>query len=489
MEKQKKEKKAREKDQDIGLTVKKENMSEWYTQVVTKAKLADYSPVSGCIVFMPNSYSIWERIRYIVDKKLKETEHKNAYFPLLIPERLLIKESEHVKGFSPEVAWVTQAGDTKLNERLAIRPTSETIMYETYSRWIRSWRDLPLLINQWCNIVRWEFKYAKPFLRTREFLWQEGHTVHSTEKDAEKELMFILNNVYKDLIENYLAIPTIVGKKTENEKFAGAVYTMTLEALMPDGKALQLGTSHMLGQNFSKPFDIKFLDKDGKQKYAWQTSWGVSTRLIGALIMTHGDDKGIILPPKIAPVQIVIIPILFEKGKDEIIKKANEIKEKLEKEFSVIIDLDESHKPGWKFNQYELEGIPLRIEIGPKDVKDNKAIAVRRDTFGKISIDIKDINKKVKDVLDDIQDNLFKRAKKFLKDNIIEVKNFEEFKEGIKQKKLVKAYFCGSTDCEDSIKEETSATARCIVGDVKGKEKCIYCGKKARYVVYFGRNY
>src|SRR3989344_1633068 len=339
-----------EKEDNIGMTVKKsEDFNEWYNQAVVKSDMIDYSSVSGCIVLKPNSYSIWENVQKIFDAKIKKSGHKNCYFPLFIPERLLMKEAKHIEGFSPEVAWVTRAGNTELNEKLAIRPTSETIMYESYAKWIRSWRDLPLLLNQWNSVVRWEFKYAKPFLRTREFLWQEGHTAHADEEDAQREVMQQLFE-YVDLIENYFAIPVIAGKKTEKEKFAGAVYTTTVEALMPDGKALQMSTSHMLGQNFSKPFEIKFLDKDEQEKFVHTTSWGLSTRTIGAVIMVHGDDKGIIWPPRIAPIQIVVVPIVFKGNAEKIIEKSKEIVKRLRvKGLSVEFDDRDSYTPGWKF--------------------------------------------------------------------------------------------------------------------------------------------
>ena len=482
---------TKEPRENIGLTVKKsEDFNEWYNQVCIKSDLIDYSSVSGCIVLKADSYAIWENIHKIFDEKIKQSGHRNCYFPLFIPERLLIKESEHVKGFSPEVAWVTKAGSTELNERLAIRPTSETIMYESYSKWIRSWRDLPLLLNQWNNVVRWEFKYAKPFLRTREFLWQEGHTVHSTEEDAQKEVMQQLFE-YVDTIENYFAIPIIAGKKTEKEKFAGAVYTTTVESLMPDGKALQMATSHMLGQNFSKPFEIKFLDKDEKEKYAWQTSWGMSTRTIGAIIMMHGDDKGLILPPKIAPLQIVIVPIMFRDSKEDILKKSAEIKNKLSKNYSVYVDDREGYTPGWKFNQWELKGIPLRIEIGPKDLSNNQIIFVRRDTNEKINVKIKDLDRKTEDILDDIQKNLFAKAKIFFEQSIADANNIDELVKSVKNKKMAKSLFCGSANCEDNIKEKSDgATARCIPFEQKAASgKCVNCGKDAKFWVYFAKSY
>ena len=476
------------KKETLGLNVKKsDNLSEWYTQVVQKAELADYSSVSGCMVLRPNSYSIWENIQKVFDGMLKKTGHKNAYFPLFIPEHLLMKEKEHVEGFAPEVAWVTHAGNTKMKERLAIRPTSETIMYESYANWIRSWRDLPLLINQWCNVVRWEFKYPKPFLRTREFLWQEGHTVHATEKGADKEVMDILG-MYKDLMEDYLAIPVLTGKKTDKEKFAGAVYTMTLEAFMPDGKALQMGTSHMLGQNFAKAFNIKFLGKDEKYHIPWQTSWGISTRMIGAVIMVHGDDNGLVIPPKIAPIHAVIVPIIFDKSKEKILKKAEEIKNKL-KEYTIEIDKREEYSPGWKFHEWELKGVPLRIELGPKDLEKNQIVLVRRDTGEKEFVKITELNKKIKQYLNKIQKNLFTKAKSFLNKNIVEVDNWKDFLNAIKAKKIPKAFFCGSKDCEELIKSESDgATSRCIESSKK-PGKCIKCRKKAKYKVYFSKSY
>ncbi|MDP3765399.1 MAG: proline--tRNA ligase [Nanoarchaeota archaeon] len=478
--------------ESIGLTVKKsEDFNEWYNQVCLKSDLMDYSSVSGCIVFKPGSYEIWENIRDIFDKKIKKSGHRNCYFPLLIPERLLMKEKEHVKGFTPEVAWVTKAGDKELEEKLAIRPTSETVMYESYAKWIRSWRDLPLLLNQWNNVVRWEFKHPKPFLRTREFLWQEGHTAHADEKDAEREVMQQLFE-YVDLVENFMAVPVIAGKKTDKEKFAGAVYTTTIEALMPDGKMLQMGTSHMLGQNFSKPFGIKFLDKDEKEKYAWNTSWGLSTRTIGAVIMVHGDDKGLVLPPKIAPLQIVIVPILFKETMKEVCDKAKEIGKKLEGlGYKVLVDDRELYTPGWKFNEWELKGIPLRIEIGPKDIKENKVVFVRRDTSEKNSVKFKDLEKKTEEVLNEIQTSLFENAKKFLKKSIKEAKTFDELLKAIKNKKLVLAQFCNERECEEKIKDKAEgAEARVIPFEQKKADgKCIHCGEKAKVWCYFGRGY
>ncbi|MCS7106043.1 MAG: proline--tRNA ligase [Candidatus Aenigmarchaeota archaeon] len=476
-----------------GITVRKsENFSEWYTQAVLKSKLADYGPVQGTIVFREYSYEIWEKIQSIFNEMIKRAGHKNVYFPLLIPENFLKKEAEHFKGFVPEVFWVTQAGNDKLGERLAIRPTSETIIYYFFSKWIRSWRDLPILLNQWCNVLRAEIKSTKPFIRTSEFLWQEGHTAHATKEEADREVMLILN-FYKDLIENYLAIPVLVGKKTEREKFAGALYTTTLEAIMPDGKALQMGTSHNLGQNFSKPFEIKFMDKDKNEKYVWTTSWGIATRLIGALVMVHGDDKGLIIPPKVAPYKVVIIPIYYKKKeKKEIVKKCKEILEVLqENKVEAILDEREEYTPGWKFNEWELKGVPLRVEVGPKDMEKKQIIVVRRDTNEKIVIKEKEIIEKIKLLLEEIQKNLFNKAKKFLEEHITLVKDYKEFKEKLEEKGgFIKACWCGKEKCEEKIKEETGATIRLIPFE---KEKifsnCVYCGEKAKEVVYFAKSY
>ena len=478
---------------DIGVTVKKsENFSEWYTQVILKSELADYAPVKGCMIFRELSYAIWEKIQEIFDAKIKATGHKNVYFPLFIPEHFLKKEAEHFEGFVPEVAWVTMGGDTPLEEKLALRPTSETIMYATFAKWIRSWRDLPVKINQWCNIIRWDTKGTKLFLRTREFLWQEGHTVHATKEEADQEVMQILNE-YKDLMENYLAIPVLKGKKSEREKFPGALYTTCLEAIMPDGKALQMATSHHLGQNFSKVFKIKFLDKEEKEQYAWQTSWGFSTRLIGALVMVHGDDKGLVLPPKIAPIQVVIVPIPYKDvDTEQILAKAKEIYEKLHKNgIQVVLDDRTEYTPGWKFNDWELKGVPLRIEIGPRDLKQGQVTLARRDTFEKTAVKEENVTDAVTKLLKDIQRNLFEKAKKILEENITTVTAYKDFKKVLKEKGgFIRACWCGSSDCEKNVKEETGATIRIVPLE---KEKifanCIYCGEEAKEVVYFARSY
>jgi len=401
---------------ELGITVKKDqDLSEWYTQVVTKAQLADYSSAKGFMVLMPYGYSIWEKIKEDFDKKIKAIGHKNAYFPLLIPERLLKTETEHFAGFTPEVFWVTHSGDTELAEKLAVRPTSETIIYESYSKWVKSWRDLPILINVWNSVVRAEITSTRPFLRTTEFLWQEGHTVHETEREAEEEVMTILG-IYSQLVQDELAIPILVGKKTEREKFKGAVYTTTMEAMMPDGKALQMGTSHHLGQKFSIPFEIKYLGKDEKEHYGWTTSWGLSWRLIGAAILSHGDDRGLILPPRIAPTQVVVIPIFYkETDQKDISDEVRYLSSQLEQiGIRTLIDDRAQYTPGWKYHEWEMKGVPLRVEIGPKDVQAKQVTVVRRDTREKIAINRSDANDRISKILSEIQNHLFDRAKKSL---------------------------------------------------------------------------
>ena len=477
-----------EKDKDKGITTKKEkDMPEWYSQVIIKGELADYSNVKGCIVIRPYGYSIWQNIMDYFNERLKMLNVKNAYFPLLIPEEFFKREAEHAQGFSPEVAWIESKDIDKA--KYALRPTSETIMYDAYSRWIRSWRDLPLRINQWCNIIRWEVKDVKPFIRSREFLWQEGHCVYEDEEQCDREALVILNE-YRKLANELLAIPVLMGMKTDKEKFAGALHTYTIEAFMPDGKALQLGTTHNLGQGFAKAFNIKYVDKDEKNKLPWQNSWGFSTRLIGALTLMHGDDKGLIIPPKIAPMQIVIIPIIFEEQKKKVLENAKEIK-KLLKEHRVELDLREEYSAGWKFNEYELKGVPIRIEIGPRDIKKKSVVLVRRDTNKKITVKIKDLKKKVLTVLEDMQKQLYNKAEKFLKSNIKEAKGWNEFLKIIKDRKIAKAYFCGQIKCEDYIKEKTEgATSRCIPFEQpKNINKCVHCGEKGKFLVYFSKNY
>jgi len=472
-----------------GITVGKEkDFSEWYIQVIKKAELADYSKVSGIMVIRPNAYYIWERIQDHINKKIQNLGVKNSYFPLLIPEHLLNKEKEHIKGFSPEVAWVTKAGNTKLKEKLAIRPTSETIIYDFYKKWIRNYKDLPLKLNQWGNVIRWEFKHPIPFLRTREFLWQEGHTAFVTKKESDKEVKQILD-VYANVYEELLAIPVLKGIKSEKEKFAGALYTLSVETLLPNGKAIQGATSHSLGQNFSKAFNITFLDKDEKSKNVWQNSWGLSTRSIGIMIMMHSDDKGLILPPNVAFSQVVIVPIIFKKDKENVLKKAKELKSKL-KSFNPILDDRIGYSPGWKFNEWELKGIPIRIEIGPRDVKKNQVVVVRRDTLKKEVVKFGNVNNKTKDLLEDIQNNLFRKASKFLRNNIIKVNSANNLKSSLKKGKIVMINWCNTNECEEDIKfKNNGAKSLNIVLDKKVSGKCSNCKRKAEVIAYFAKSY
>ena len=444
------------------------------------------------MIIREDAIAMWEKIQEVLNKRIKSTGHRNVYFPLFIPESFLKKEAEHFAGFTPEVAWVTQGGDTPLEEKLAVRPTSETIMYATFAKWIRSWRDLPLKINQWCNIVRWETKATKLFLRTREFLWQEGHTAHTTKDEAVAEVLYALEE-YRNIIENYLAIPVIPGVKSESEKFAGADYTTTLEAMMPDGKALQMGTSHNLGQHFAKVFDIKFIGEDEKEHMVWQTSWGMTTRTIGALVMIHGDDKGLVLPPKIAPVQVVIVPIPFKGAEPEAIEaKAKEIRDRLtQKGLTVILDDRSEYTPGWKFNQWELKGVPVRIEIGPRDLKQQQVVLVRRDIKQKSFVKEVDVEVEVEKLLEEIQHNLYAKARINMEQQTTYVKTYDEFKKVLGEKGgFLKAAWDGSAECEAKIKEETGATIRVLpFQHEEPQTNCIYCGQKAKDVVYFARSY
>ncbi len=488
--------KSEENDEEykniLGITVSKDkDFSEWYNEAVLKAGLADFAEVKGFMVIKPYGYAIWEKIQEYFNNEIKKLGHRNAYFPAVIPDKFFEKEKEHVEGFSPEVFWIERAGDTKLNEKLALRPTSETIIYDSYSKWIRSWRDLPVLLNCWNSVFRAETKMTKLFLRTREFLWQEGHTCHATHEEADKEVMTILE-IYKKLMEELLAIPVITGMKSESEKFAGALYTTTLEALMPDGRAIQMGTSHNLGQHFAKAFNIEFTAKDKKKKYVWQTCWGISTRLIGAIVMVHGDDRGLVLPPNVAPVQAVVVPIIFEKSKKDVIDEAKKIREKLEKEgISIELDDREEYSAGYKFNEWELKGVPLRIEIGPKDLERKQVVFVRRDSGKKDIVKIENVSKASKATLDDIQKTLFNKAKKFLEENTHEVRDFKEFEKILEGKRgMIIANWCGSQKCEEEIKAKTGATIRCQPFEKIDKAgKCIFCGKDTNNRVYFARAY
>ncbi len=457
---------------------------QWYTDVVLKTKLVDYGPVKGTMVIRPYGYAIWENIQKELDKRFKATGHENAYFPLLIPMSYFTKEAEHVEGFAPEVAVVTHAGGEELAEPLAIRPTSETIFGSMYSKWLQSYRDLPIKINQWANVMRWE-KTTRPFLRTSEFLWQEGHTAHATEEEAMEETMKMLG-VYKEFAENCLAIPVITGRKTEKEKFAGAVATFGMEAMMKDGKSLQAGTSHYLGQNFAKSFDIKYLDKDGAQKYAYTSSWGVSTRLIGALIMSHGDQRGLVLPPVVAPLQVVIVPIAQKK--EGVLEKCSQVKFALEKA-GIRVTLDDGEQsPGWKFNEWEMKGVPLRIELGPRDIENGKALVFRRDTCEKAEYELADIVKSVKALLKTVQKDMLKSAKARRDGRIVYAKDMAGILSGVENGNFVKAGWCGCRECEDKIKAETAATARVYAEGEKSKT-CAVCGKKALHTVIFARAY
>ena len=464
-----------------------DNFSQWYTDIVMKADLADYTETKGCVAIKPYGYAIWENIQNYLDKKFKELQVKNVYFPVLIPERLLQKEKDHVEGFAPEVAWVTEAGEEKLDEKLCIRPTSETIFSTMYSKWLKSWRELPFLCNQWCSVLRWE-KETRPFLRSREFLWQEGHTVHETAEEAEKFTLKMLD-VYADLVENILAIPVLKGKKTKKEQFAGAEATYTIETLMHDGRALQAGTSHYFGQNFTKPFEIKFQNREGKEEYAYQTSWGASTRLIGAVIMAHGDNRGLKLPPKLAPIQIVVVPIAMQK--EGVKEKAQEIYNILSKKYRVELDIREQYSPGYKFNDWEMRGIPIRIEIGPRDIEANRCIVVRRDNSEKININLNEIEENIKTLLESIQENMYNECKRRVEEKTTVAENMDEFMKNIDENQgYVKAMWCGSENCEGKIHELTGAKSRCIpFKQEKIGNKCICCGKSADKMVIWGRQY
>ena len=464
-----------------------EDFAQWYTDIVLKAELADYSATKGCIVIRPYGYEIWERIQEYTDKKFKETGVKNTSFPILIPESLLQKEKDHVEGFAPEVAWVTNAGGQDLEERLCVRPTSETIISTMYSKWLTSWRELPYLYNQWCNVLRWE-KETRPFLRSREFLWQEGHTIHETEKEA-RERTLQMHDIYADVIENLLAIPVIKGLKTETEKFAGAEETYTVETLTRDGRALQAGTSHYFGQNFTKPFDIKFQNRDGEQEYAYQTSWGISTRLIGGIIMAHGDNRGLKLPPRVAPIQAVIVPIAMHK--DGVIEKAQEIFESLNKKIRVKLDDREQYSTGYKFNDWEMRGVPIRIELGPKDIENGKCILVRRDTSEKIEVEFKDVESKVEELLYLIQKNMYDMCLERMEQKTSIAHNMEEFKTNLQNNQgLIKTMWCGSAECEEKIHDETGAKSRCMPFEQENLgDKCVYCGKEAHKMVIWARQY
>lgn len=482
------------------ITPRSKDFSQWYLDIIQHAKLADYSPVKGCMVIRPNGYSIWEKMQRVLDGKFKDTGHRNAYFPMFIPESFIKKEAEHVEGFAPELAVVTMAGGKKLEEPLVVRPTSETIINSMFAKWIQSYRDLPLLINQWCNVVRWEMR-TRPFLRTAEFLWQEGHTCHETEADAEEETLKMLE-VYRSFAEDYMAMPVFCGRKSEAEKFAGALRTYCIEALMQDGKALQAGTSHNLGQNFAKAFGTQFQTRAGALDFTWQTSWGVSTRLIGGLIMTHSDDKGLVMPPRLAPLHVVIVPIFkTPEEREEVMSRARLLsdaikawptqKAQLGGPASTYIDADETKSPGWKFAEWEVQGVPVRIELGPKDLAKGVAVVARRDTGEKAPIAFTDIPAKVVDLLAEIQDGLFRRALEFRNQSVRDVNSYEEFKKVLDEKGgFVRAHWDGTIETERLIKEETKATIRCIpLNNPKEEGKCVRTGNPSAQRVLFARSY
>lgn len=468
------------------ITPMSEDFAKWYTDIVKKAELTDYSTVKGCMIIRPYGYAIWENIQKELDSKFKSTGHENVYMPLFIPESLLEKEKDHVEGFAPEVAWVTHGGEEKLTERLCVRPTSETLFCEHYSKIIQSYNDLPKLYNQWCSVVRWE-KTTRPFLRTTEFLWQEGHTAHATQKDAEDETIKMLN-VYADFCESVLAMPVIKGQKTEKEKFAGAISTYTIESLMHDGKALQNGTSHNFGDNFAKAFNIQYTDKNGSLQYVHQTSWGVTTRLIGAIIMVHGDDSGLVLPPKIAPIQVVIVPIA--QHKEGVLDKARELKDRISRVASVKLD-DSDKMAGWKFNEYEMKGIPVRLEVGPKDIENNQVVLVRRDNRDKLVVSMDELEVKLQELLEDIQKSLFEKAKTLRDEKTYSATTMEEFKEIADTKPgFIKSMWCGETACEEKIKEIAGTSSRCMPFNQENlSSKCVCCGKDANHLVYWGKAY
>lgn len=472
------------------ITPQSEDFSRWYIDVIRKADLMDYAPVRGCIVFKPDGYELWEACQRELDRRFKETGHRNAYFPLFIPESFFQKEKEHVEGFNPELPWVTEAGGEKLEERLAIRPTSETMIGYMYAQWIQSYRDLPVLINQWANVVRWE-KRTLPFLRTSEFLWQEGHTAHATAKEAEEEQRRMLD-VYIDFVESVLAIPVYQGEKTPSEKFAGAARTFSLEAMMKDGKALQAATSHYMGQNFAKAFDITFLDRDNTLKYVYTTSWGLSTRILGALIMVHGDDRGLALPPRIAPTQVVIVPIGPQKDRERVVTHATNLLSRLRQQgVRVNMDAREDFSPGWKFNEYEMRGVPVRLEVGPRDMDKSQVVLVRRDTGSKEFVPEIELQSRLPELLEEIQRNMYEQAKQFQEDNSRVVHSLSELVETLNTLRgFVLAGWCGDDACEATVKRECGATSRNIpFHSSEHLDTCVVCGQPAQYTVWFAKAY
>ena len=477
---------------EAGITVKKsDDFSDWYTQCVLKSGIADYSPGKGFIILRPYGYAIWENIKELLDDQFKKTGHKNGFLPVLIPESLLTVEKNHFEGFMPEVYWVTKSGNNDLAEKLALRPTSETLAYSMFSKWISSYRDLPLKLNFWNSALRAEIKSTKPLIRNSEFLWQEGHTAHINEKEANDQVSMILD-LYKTLIEEFLAIPTVSGLKSDKEKFVGANYTTCLESLMPDGKALQMATSHNLAQNFSKPFDIKFLDKDTSEHFVWQTSWGISWRIIGAMIMVHGDDKGLILPPKISPTQVIIVPIYKDESKEIVKQKAGELENKLkDSQIRAYTDNRDEYTSGWKFNEWEMKGVPLRVNIGIRDIREEQVELVRRDTKERFYVKEKDLVSEILSILENIQSNMYSLAKNYLLTNTRTAKNLDELLSILDSSGgFVACSWCGKRECEDSVKEKTTADIRIVPFNTrKNISSCIACGKEGTTEVYFGRAY
>lgn len=478
---------AKEKKLVEAITSMEEDFAQWYTDVVKKAELIDYTSVKGCMVIKPAGYAIWENIQHELDRRFKETGVENVYLPMFIPESLLQKEKDHVEGFAPEVAWVTHGGMEPLQERLCVRPTSETLFCDFYAKDVQSYRDLPKVYNQWCSVVRWE-KTTRPFLRSREFLWQEGHTAHATAEEAEERTIQMLN-LYANFCEEVLAIPVIRGKKTDKEKFAGAEATYTIEALMHDGKALQSGTSHNFGDGFAKAFGIQFADKDNQLKYVHQTSWGMTTRMIGAIIMVHGDNSGLVLPPRIAPTQVMVIPI--QQKKEGVLEKASQLREVLAAN-GLRVKLDDADRsPGWKFSEQEMRGIPVRIELGPKDIEQNQAVIVRRDTREKTVTSMQELPEKVSQVLETMQKEMLERARAHRDAHTYEAKSLEELQDLAEHKPgFIKAMWCGCQECEDALKEEVGVTSRCMPFQQEHiADTCVYCGKPAKKMVYWGKAY
>lgn len=472
-----------------GLTADKDDFSEWFTQLMIKADLADYTDVSGCIVFKPSSFAIWEKTKEEVDRRFKKFGIKNAYFPLFIPEKFLNKEKEHVAGFSAEVAWVTEMGSAKLGERLAVRPTSETIMYPTFSKWIRSWRDLPLRINQWVNVVRCEFSHPVPFFRTREFLFNELHTVTASEKEAMEEGFGVLN-AYDDFCVNEMALYGMAGKKTDKEKFAGGVASYKLHYILPNGRVIEGPCFHYDGQNFAKAFDIKYLDEKGKEQYGYQCTYAISTRMLGTMFAIHSDDKGLIIPPNVAQNKAVIVPILFDDSREKVLKKAEQLASELEK-YGAFVDSRDNYNPGFKFNEWELKGVPLRIELGPKDLDNSRVVLVRRDNGQKENVSFKDLSRRMEVLLKEIQKNLLEKSRKLFESRVKKVESLKELKETINSKMVGIVPLCSKETCEDNLKFESGGAKAVFISEekVKTSDKCIMCGKRADYFVYSGKTY